>query len=273
MIERPSSLVFFLGGHDLEMETIAHLVRSECGDKALYDAGLAWGARVEDYREEIDTVRRAGATPVLIELGGAAEIEGSIDIDHHGQRADEPTALEQVFALLDLPEDRWTRYYALVAANDRGHLRAMSDIGASVEEMVHIRRMDRAAQGVTAAQEREGVEALLQGAVAQNGGLLIVELPHGRMATVTDPLRLRELERGEDPVDLLVLSPEEVGFFGSGCSIAKLQQCLEKGWSGGDLPESGFWGISKRNLPANIDITTLLIGNDHINDYFYHKIN
>ena len=48
-------------------------------------------------------------------------------VDHHGAAAgqDRPTAIEQVFALLDFPAELWTNDLALVAANDRGHIEGL----------------------------------------------------------------------------------------------------------------------------------------------------
>ena len=74
-----------------------------------------------------------------------------LSINHHGPvaGADAPTALHQVFDLLGLPPEGWTRRMELVAANDRGHVAAMRHIGAGLEEIREIRAADRAAQGIT----------------------------------------------------------------------------------------------------------------------------
>ncbi|WP_128292284.1 hypothetical protein [Afifella aestuarii] len=244
-MSQTSDLVFFLGGRDLEMLAIRHLVEETLGADAIVDRGLFWGARASDYASDIDTVLKAGKRPVLVELEIDDEISGAIVVDHHGETAGRPSALEQVFQLLDLPKERWTRRFALIAANDCGHLRAMAELGASPEEMDKIRRDDRAAQGITAEEEQAGIAALAAAEEALDGRLLIVRSPHDRTAAITDPLRLRELERGDPTRDLLIEGPEELSFFGRGASIAALDAAFPGGWRGGDLPEQGFWGMRR----------------------------
>ncbi len=58
---------------------------------------------------------------------------------------DKPTSLQQIFALLGLSAERWTRWFALVAANDRGHIAEMVGLGATPEEIAQVRAADRAA--------------------------------------------------------------------------------------------------------------------------------
>jgi hypothetical protein len=104
--------------------------------------------------------------------------EGTILIDHHNERAgrDQPTSLEQLFSLLGLPNTEWTRWQALVAANDRGHVREMQGLGASAEEMQRIREADRRAQGVSDEQERQAEAALRNVQTFCDGRLTVVSL-------------------------------------------------------------------------------------------------
>lgn len=234
-------LRFFLGGHDLEMVTIADLVRAERGAGAVVDKGLAWGARASAYAAEIAAAVRDGVRPVLVELQADTALpDGAVAVDHHGARAGEPAALRQVFDLLALPPERWTRHFELVALNDVGHVRAMRRFGAGADEIAAIRAADRAAQGVTAAEEAAGLAALAGTEAALGGSLAVVRLPHGRTATVTDPRAIA----GDDG-DLLVLSPAATHFFGAGDRIARLDAAFPGGWRGGELPHRGFWGIGR----------------------------
>ncbi|MBI4664147.1 MAG: hypothetical protein HY735_35575 [Verrucomicrobia bacterium] len=41
---------------------------------------------------------------------------------------------------------------------------------------------------------------------------------------------------------MLIVSPGEVNFFGEGGFVRGLDQAFPGGWSGGALPERGFWG-------------------------------
>jgi hypothetical protein len=240
-VTRP--LRFFLGGHDLEMVTIAELVRAELGGAAVADKGLRWGARAEAYGDEIAAWRAMGGLAVLVELPG---LEGPapdlIAVDHHGARAAEPSALRQVFALLGLPEARWTRRFALIEANDVGHVAAMRAMGATAAEMAAIRAADRAAQGITPAEEVAGRAALMAARSALGGRLMVVHLPHARTATVMDPLAL---EQGGATRDVLVLTPGGPQFFGQGSAIAALDAAFPGGWRGGELPRRGFWGLGR----------------------------
>lgn len=117
----PSTSLFLLGGHDLEMLEIGRLVRETLGEAAVVDKDLPWhAAAASAYRAEIEAAVAAGATPVLVELRDdlPPALSGRcVQVDHHGERAgaDQPTSLEQVFALLGLPQERWTRRHALVA--------------------------------------------------------------------------------------------------------------------------------------------------------------
>ena len=150
---------FFLGGRDLEMLEIRRLLDRHAAGR-IEDKGLAWGAALSAYREELLAALSRGETPVLIELmddlpPALFDRGRVIVVDHHGPLAghDRPTSIEQVFALLGLPAAAWTRHLALVAANDRAHVVGMRALGATAQEIAEIRAADRAVQGVSAADE------------------------------------------------------------------------------------------------------------------------
>jgi hypothetical protein len=241
-------LAFFLGGHDLEMLTIRDLV-AEVPAARLYDKGLPWGAKASAYRDEIAQALAEGFEPVLVELDDDIGVRAAhVIVDHHGERAGQtaPTSLDQVFSLLRLPRERWTRWLELVDANDRGHVREMRGIGASDEEIARVRSADRAAQGITELEERAGEKALESARRLAGGRLTVVRLPHSRTAVVADRLEMRP----DPPENLLVISPNEVNFFGSGTLVRNLDKRYPGGWSGGSLPERGFWGSTP--VPSDI---------------------
>jgi hypothetical protein len=243
------NLVFFLGGHDLEMITIREVLERYAPDR-VHDRKLGWGAKASAYRDEIEAAIKEGQTPVLIELeddlGLTAYRDGRavVVVDHHGPAAgkDQRTSLEQVFELAGLPAEDWTHWFALIAANDRGHVKAMQAIGASVEEMRQVREADRRAQGVTAEQEAEGRRAAEAAETFLGGRLTVVRLAHNRTASVTDALDPNLGRKGYQ--NLLVLGGGETNFFGAGRAVRFLQTRFPGGWSGGELPERGYWGYS-----------------------------
>lgn len=243
MQRQSSNLAFFLGGHDLEMLTIRELL-GQYAPGRFFDKSLSWGAKTSDYRTEIEECLASGQTPVLVELTEDVEVNRDkiIIVDHHGECAgtDKPTSLHQVFALLGLNEREWTRWHELVAANDRGHIKAMKEIGATQAEIREVRAADREVQGVTEEEEREAEEAVRNAKVLLEGKLTVVKLRHNRTSPVAD--RMEKDLGGKGYENLLVISPEEVNFFGSGRIIHELNTKFQGGWYGGSLPERGFWG-------------------------------
>jgi hypothetical protein len=250
----PDRLAFFLGGRDLEMLTIAQLLR-DCGVSAerVHDDRPDWGAPASRYRERIGSAIEAGLVPVLVELPDDLALGGrAIHVDHHGPEAGatSPTSLEQVFDLLRLPRSQWTRRHSLVAANDRGWIPELRAMGASAEEIRGIREAERRAQGISDAEERSAAEALESAETHAGGRLVVVRLPHRRTAPAMDRLELAPLElTGDPPRNVLVLSYEpgrpgltEANFSGEGWLVAALAERFPGGWLGGALPERGFWG-------------------------------
>jgi hypothetical protein len=235
--------VFFLGGQDLEMVTIRDLIRQVAPGR-VFDKGLSWGAHASAYREEIEQALAQGQTPVLVELEDDLGLgpRWIILVDHHGPRAgaEAPTSLHQIFELLGLPKARWSRWFELVAANDRGYIPALIQAGATREEIIEVRAADRRAQGITEEQEDAVAKALLHLERHAAGLLTVARLPHNRTAALSDRL---QPELGGPGVDnLLVISPGEYNFFGAGNAVQALDRAFPGGWMGGALPVRGFWG-------------------------------
>lgn len=209
-----------------------------------YDRRLTWGAKTSTYQREIIETLARGLTPVFVELVNDLNLKPSqfLVVDHHGEHAGEnqPTSLHQVFDLLRLPPERWTRWFELVAANDRGYVPAMVEMGATHEEITKVRAADRAAQGITFEEETEGEHAVAHAETIVNGMITVVRLSHSRTATVTD--RLEPELGGAGYENLLVYCPDQVNFFGSGKLVLALAEKFLGGWYGGALPARGFWG-------------------------------
>jgi hypothetical protein len=236
---------FFLGGRDLEMVTIRELLEQAAPGR-FHDKQLSWGARASAYRDEIDACLRRGDTPVLVELEDDLGLDALFVVDHHGQRAgqDQRTALEQVFALLALPPERWTRWHSLVAANDRAYIPGLLAAGATPAEIARVRAADRAAQGITREEEADAEIALKQAERLCDGRLTVVTAGHARLAAVED--RLHAALGGPGFENLLLIAPGEVNFSGDGRVVLALDRRVPGGWYGGALPARGFWGYAGR---------------------------
>jgi hypothetical protein len=239
-------LRFFLGGHDLEMLAIRELLKTH--GVPFLDHDLRWGAKASDYRADIDAALARGERPVLVELDddlGLVAAGKALRIDHHGVLAgwDRQTSLEQVFELLQVPREKWTRRFTLVAANDGGHIRAMQAAGASHEEIEQIRASDREAQGVTLEDEIEAERAVSNHRILVNGRLTVLEVESNQTSAAAD--RMEVALGGPGYKNLLIFSPNALNFFGAGDLVSALNGSFPGGWFGGNLPEFGFWGISR----------------------------
>lgn len=242
---------FFLGGHDLEMLEIADLLREVGLGERIVDHRLAWGATLADVAEPMRRAIAAGETAVAIEMQDDPRISMDrsrlILIDHHGPRAgrDAPSALRQVYELVGRPRGaEWTRRRALVEANDIGHAVGLRRAGATAAEVRAIRDADRAAQSVSVEVETESRRAV--DAARRNGALTVVDTSASTASAVADFL-LAEYG-GPDPQALLVIMPGKVAFFGPGRVVAALAG-TRGGWYGGDLPDRGYWGALRSELP------------------------
>lgn len=239
----PASLVFFLGGHDLEMTTIRELLQ-EHASGGWYDRGLSWGAKASAYASDLEAALMGGRVPVLVELDLDLALPSGryLVVNHHDDQAvGKPTALEQVYVLLRLPASGWSRWYNLVAANDRGHIRAMLALepSATVEEIRTVRAADRAAQGMTPAEEMESAVAAAEARVLAGGSLTVLELPHERASAAVDWLEPALGGRGHENV--FAYSPHSVNFFGERRVIEALRARFPGGHSGGASPDFGYW--------------------------------
>lgn len=245
-----NNMVVFLGGNDAEMNEIRQVLIQNGIETQ--DKNLGWGAKASAYAEEIAAAALSGKTVVTVELERDIELpEGSIEVDHHGDRSSEPASILQVLSLLGLEP---TRMQLLLAANDSGFIPAMLAQGATQEEVAAVRLLDRQAQGITPEQEAEAERAI---SVAETiNGVTVVRMAHSKCATVTD--RLFDPNK---PQCLLILSGDgESNFYGERALCEELKgektgtapapwdpnQTIETfsnfgGWTGGG-EETGFWG-------------------------------
>lgn len=245
--------VYLMGGSDLEMYQIKK--RLERSGREYVDKDLAWGAKIGDYKDEIKKIFEEEKIPIAVELLGADQVEGVVDIDHHGENAHRPAAISQV---MDRAGLKMSFVDELVAANDSAYIPGME---AKIEERRHefearigsdgfeklktklislIRAKDRQLQGITKEHEEQAEVAIKQLETECDGSLTVVRLPHSKTATVSDRLFGKYK-------NLLILSEDgEVNFYGDGKLCQDLQKKFEGSWSGGsgfgEKGKNAYWG-------------------------------
>lgn len=169
--------IFLLGGHDLEMIEIRNILDNY--EIKYLDDKLKWGAKLSAYKDSFDDEH----TFVGIELIQDCDTpKNYILIDHHNENHQKPSSIEQVATLLG---KELNRHQKLVAANDKGHIRAMKAICATDEEVKDIRKLDKDAQGVTEADEKLAHESANNRARVQNG-ITIVDSLTNKFSPIAD---------------------------------------------------------------------------------------
>lgn len=194
--------IFFIGGNDLEMQEIRKvLAENEC---ETYDKNLGWGAKTDDYAEEIETCIANGKTPILIELQGSENVANAVIIDHHAENSNLPASILQVLTLLGIAP---TRNQLLIAANDCLYYEGMDIEGARTDEAMEIRKMDWAAQGITEEQIEE-CKVAAENAELLTNNLFVAKITHTSAAPVNDFLAA---QHGLKRNNFVVISEDENG--------------------------------------------------------------
>lgn len=221
--------IFLLGGHDLEMEEIEKiLIQNKLN---YHDLHLQWGAKLSKYSSFFDNEHTFVGIELEQDLNPPLHY---IDIDHHNDKAHLPTSIEQTAALLHI---ELTRFQNLVAANDKGYIPAMKARGATDEEVLTIRKADRAAQGVTEKDEQLAEESIAKHQ-RKFGNLIYIESLTPKFSPITDNLY---------PVDKLMISHSgKFVYYGKGVErLAKHYHDLVQEkiifFGGGN---DGFFGVS-----------------------------
>jgi len=260
-----NKFLFLLGGADLEMLEIRKVL-TENKDKCNFlDANLDWGANWsdylenEDYRKIIIKYLEDGYEIYGIELSGDVPVNFKF-IDHHNEYQDRPSSIEQIADILGHELTHWQR---LVAANDRGYIPAMLQIGATEQEVQEVRLADRKAQGITTE-----IESIAERDIANNltleGEVTVVFSNTNKFSTIADRLLGKTNDR------LLIYSNDTLNYYGEH-KDALVEWLRMKGmdmeneaYHGGG--ESGFFGLKiglfSREEIENIkdQITTFING-------------
>lgn len=225
-----SDRVFLLGGNDLEMDIIRQLlIEHSC---VFFDKNLMWdNARLSAYSDVLTLWNDKEF--VGIELEADVDVPARfIDVNHHNDRSVEKSSVEQVAELLGVSLNRYQR---LVAANDKGHIAAMKDMGATEAEIVAIRQEDRRCQGVSRADEDVAEKDVSRARVVKDTVLVKTRLTH--FSPIVD--RLTSFQK------IIVYSEQEMTYYGNDCSrvIELFQDELkeEKAYFGGS--PARYFGI------------------------------
>lgn len=203
--------LFLLGGHDLEMQTIAEILK----EKGLLfsDFSLSWNnAHLSQYRKELEQYGNNPSWTIYgIELQeDITAPDNYIRIDHHNDYSQHLSALEQITNLLNMPLNR---YMQLVATNDKTYIPGMIEAGATPDEIKDIRKADRKAQGITEEEERLAEKAIKE-SCSTVGKLIIVHALSSRFSPICD--RLFPFH------SLLVHTDYEWMFYGKGADCVSL---------------------------------------------------
>ena len=169
MNDTQSYQVFFLGGYDLEMLTIKQLLEGR-DDCVVLDKHLSWdNALLSAYQYEIS--QYVSQVIYAIELQIDIPLPDNCHIiDHHNQKENSKSALEQIANLLGITLNR---HQLLVAANDKGYIPAMLAMSATQEEIELIRNDDRHAQGISP-QDEIWAEQSINNNLSRYGPLTVV---------------------------------------------------------------------------------------------------
>ena len=283
MSQQNKTKVFLLGGADLEMVTIRQMLQEFSCE--VIDKGLKWGDAVLGvYTEELnryasDTYEIYG---VELQEDGTAHPFNYIKLDHHGELKECPAALEQVAHLLS---HELTFQEKLIAANDRGYYSAMKKVLdeekpelSELEKqrmMDEIRKMDRAAQGVSDEEEIIAESICREERYEKTSFCTFVEVPQKMsFSPITD--RLWPYER------LVVYSLSKSGmklcYYGKDAervldSVKKrfeddIEKDLDPFYSGGGA--DGYWGVKENSLPEKLVSGIVDYIKDFNDDHSHH---
>lgn len=239
----PEKFIFFLGGIDAEMEEIRKILKA--GNCRVRDLGLNWeNAVLSAYADELRKLS-IDDIPIFIELRQDIPLPPNAEvIDHHGDQAGSTanTSLEKVAELLGVELGREQK---LISANDRGHVRGMLSLGASHEELLRIRALDRYLQGCTDLDCTLAEDSIRKTLHETFPGVACVTSSTSKSASVVDRIWNRYQSI------IIHLPNNKLSVSAPGAAITKLKIHYENltltdptinFWYGGNLPSYGYFG-------------------------------
>jgi hypothetical protein len=244
---KKNNYIFFLGGYDAEMVTIKDILKEK--NLSFFDNNLKWGAKLSEYKKELSELS-SDQIPVFIELNLDIDYpEKTIIIDHHGDKAgkDKKTSIEQVAELLNIELNRKQK---LISANDKDYIWGMMDLGATEEEIKHIRKRDREAQGVTEDDEINAELSIQHYLKRLSKNVVLIYSLTEKTSPIIDRIY-------KYYIHIFIISPSDIlTYSGTGKGVELLKDYYDElkkdkpdidYWFGGNLPIRGYFG-SKHKL-------------------------
>ncbi|AXX95868.1 CorA family divalent cation transporter [Arcobacter ellisii] len=229
--------VFLLGGKDLEMLEIKKILSEK--NETYENKDLSWGAKLSDYRNELEKYNTDDITIYGIELEEDIKApKNYIEIDHHGKNEDNPSSLEQVAKILNI---ELSKEQKLIAANDSRYINGMQNLCATKEQIDEIRKRDKEAQNITFEDEKLAKESF-ETACNNNSNLICSKTSK---FTVVSDLAYYKFD------NYVIYNNEKILFYGykkSNILEFLLSQNIDESnyyYGGGDF---GFVGIKDRIL-------------------------
>lgn len=178
------TFIFLLGGQDLEMQEISHLLAQQ--NITSFDRSLGWNnALLSAYSDILKDYSSPSFHIYGIELRTDITPPSNYTlIDHHNDLNSNPSSIEQVAKLLNI---NLTFCQQLIAANDKSYIEGMKALGATDAQIAEIRRADRKAQGVTELEEQQAKYAL-ENSMRKEGNLIIVKSLTSSFSPICDNL-------------------------------------------------------------------------------------
>ncbi len=119
---------FLLGGHDLEMAEIRNILETQ--GIPYHDRDLGWNnAKLSAYADVLNDEEEFVGIELESDIAPPTRYKL---IDHHNENSEKASSIEQVAEMLGI---ELSREQQLIAANDKGFIAAMKDIGATTEEI------------------------------------------------------------------------------------------------------------------------------------------
>ncbi len=258
---------FVVPCNDLEAKAIIDIMNDR-GMKAGVDFAVTeqkWGANYDNLEPEIKVLMSEaysqGKEVYTVEISGSPDF--CHEIDHHGDKADRPSSLEQFAEVVD---HKLTDFERAVSANDKGGmiglLEHFKDIGYTDTEAknkaLEVRQQEYEVTGIT----QDVIEKSDNAHVETFNDVTIAQL-EGTTSTGYLADKLVEAEKN----GLLIVSSDgegkvtEVNFYGPKDVIDSLSEKYSNSWSGGGQIELegtkvGFFGMGGETAKDYFDTSS-----------------